>query len=61
MNPDLEPEKDVGFGVGKKSNVDYTKDDVIILDSMGCNFGTTSNPIVIGRFSKKSHYSENSK
>ena len=47
MDANLEPETDVGFGVGKKPTTDYTKDDVIILDSMGCNFGTTDNPIVI--------------
>ena len=47
MDANLEPETDVGFGVGKKPTTDYTKDDVIILDSMGCSFGTTDNPIVI--------------
>ena len=47
MDANLEPESDVGFGVGKKPTTDYTKDDVIILDSMGCSFGTTDNPIII--------------
>merc|ERR1711920_841927 len=47
MNPDLEPEIDHGFGVGKKPATDYAEDEVIILDSMGCNFGTKTNPIVI--------------
>ena len=57
MDANLEPEQDVGFGVGKKAptgnTTDYAQDDVIILDSMGCNFGTADKPIVIDDESPK--------
>lgn len=46
MNPNLEPEQDVGFGVGKKP-MSFADDEVIILNEMGTSFGTKKNPIVI--------------
>ncbi|CBY43690.1 unnamed protein product [Oikopleura dioica] len=45
FDANLEPEQDIGFGVGKKPS--FMDSEVIIINDMGTSFGTTKNPIVI--------------